>query len=724
MLASLNSAIANHNNQKKLSNVSNIPFLSKDIKVKVATSDFIGSHDIEPKNIGYFDNMQTLLYKANKSVYFIKAIDKDKIIDKKECQNILNINYNNHKDDYTLNLETQYEENDKLFLVFEGIKKYLSFEKFLKKNSKYINEDILLSIFKQILESTKFLHENKIYGCQLFLRSYIYDKMTQTIKLTDTGFSKIFDSSFNSYDNTLENGFKFNEYTPPEMLTNIGNYFVKDDLEQLKNEYYDIWQLGILFYKIATIGQSPYNDEKNEALRDCIVNKNINYTKLDKYNSKIAQIIDKMLQIEPKNRYKIKELLSIMQCKDNNIRVNIEKSNNEEVISMKMVNKGKKVIESDFNLAKEFNNKDILFGIKIQGKLVNNKDTLIKQEIYPDGSVLPLFKTNKLSKLNIVDQSLLLDLAYKLNSLDKEYEKLNENKLALHNITNYVNINLMELNKIDDETINALIKKFNDLMLAKIEANELYEEMLKEKGEFAQDKYKALISNLIYEIKKLGIDLDQEKLTNEKLRKKIKEQEKKIMDLKNEHQEIVEFYQKKIEILEDVIFSSENSDNKRLNENDLKKKNKLIYDALANSIENFTETNNKLRNSIEENLSKFKDNKKSWLEQILKAKNDFRDEMKYYLQKSVQAPKIYNFNKMESEDLSLVNKKNEMIEKLKKEIAELKRVNKEQNNTIVNNTDYIQDLYKNLKEKNDNIEQLEKQNEELNNIIKKNKNNK
>ncbi len=161
-----------------------------------------------------------------------------------------------------------------------------------------------------------------------------------------------------------------------------------------------------------------------------------------------------------------------------------------------------------------------------------------------------------------------------------------------------------------------------------------------------------------------------------------------------------------------------------MNENDLKKKNKLIYDALANSIENFTETNNKLRNSIEENLSKFKDNKKSWLEQILKAKNDFRDEMKYYLQKSVQAPKIYNFNKMESEDLSLVNKKNEMIEKLKKEIAELKRVNKEQNNTIVNNTDYIQDLYKNLKEKNDNIEQLEKQNEELNNIIKKNKNNK
>ena len=82
--------------------------------------------------------------------------------------------------------------------------------------------------------------------------------------------------------------------------------------------------------------------------------------------------------------------------------------------------------------------------------------------------------------------------------------------------------------------------------------------MLKDKEEFTQDKFKALISNLLYEIKRLGIELDQEKSTNEKLKKKIKEQEKKNLDLKNEHQERVEFYQKKIEVLEEVIFSIEN----------------------------------------------------------------------------------------------------------------------------------------------------------------------
>ena len=85
--------------------------------------------------------------------------------------------------------------------------------------------------------------------------------------------------------------------------------------------------------------------------------------------------------------------------------------------------------------------------------------------------------------------------------LEKEYKKLDENKLAVYNITNYVNSNLKELNKTDNDNINLLIKKFNNLQLSKIETNDLYEEMLRNKGEFAQDKFKALISNLIYEIK-------------------------------------------------------------------------------------------------------------------------------------------------------------------------------------------------------------------------------
>jgi len=715
--------VSSSNLQRSSKKVRDLQHLQS-FKVQVNIKDFIGSPNIEPKNLGFFDDVQTLLYKENKNAFYIKTINKKNIIDK-NYQRILNINYDifnskGHIGKYTLNLETQCEDNENLFLVFEGIKRYTSLEKYLKKHSSNITEENLIIIFRQIIESANFLHNNNIYGCQLYLSSYIYDILTETIKLTDTGFSKIFDSSKNIYDHELQNGFKFNEYTPPEVFTKLGDSVSKSEVEKIQNASFDIWQMGILFFKIAVNGESPYDNAKNESLKECIINKNINYTKLDKYNSQIAQIIDKMLQKDPEKRYNINQLLSLLQSEDNTIPLlNIQVPNKKEsVITMNMVQKEENnpKMEKDIIINEETNkndestdnnNKDLLNGIKIQGNLVTDNNILMNQEIYPDGSVLPIFKNKYLNRFQSnVDQSLISDLAYKLNLLEKEYQKLDENKLAVYNITNYINNYLKELNTIDNDNINYLIKKFNNLMLSKIETNDLYEEMLKDKEEFTQDKFKALISNLLYEIKRLGIELDQEKSTNEKLKKKIKEQEKKNLDLKNEHQERVEFYQKKIEVLEEVIFSIEN---KNINNNDLKNKNKLIYNALISSIENFTELNKTLKKSLEENILKFKDNKKNWLEDIIKAKEDFRNEMSFYLKKSVNEPKIYNFYKTEKQEIK--NKTKENVELLKKEIEELRNVNKELNNSIIQNTNYKIKTEKELKEKDEEIEILK---EELN----------
>ena len=714
------SSSSNLINQKISKDIEAQLHLQKDFKVQVSLNDFIGRKDTQPKNLGFFDDILTLLYKDNKTSYYIKIIDKKNIINN-SYKTILNMNYNinqsNHIDDYIINLETHWEDNERLFLVFEGIKRYTLLENLLKKHSSNITEENLFIIFRQILESVNYLHQNSIFGCCLYLSSFIFDKLTLTIKFTDLGFSKVFLSDKNIYDNELQNGYKFNEYTPPEVFAKMGSSYNLTEIDKLKNAKFDVWQLGILFYKIASFGESPYDDAKNENLKDSIISKNINYSKLDKYNSQIVQIIDKMLQISPANRYSINQLLNLIQFKDNKIPLlNIQMSRKEDIaISANMVNEEKKKIGNDFKYEKEINyveedineyndkNKIILNGVKIQGNLINDKNSMINQEIYPDGSVLPSFKNKFLNKLNNVDQNLVLDLAYKLTLLDKEYKKLDENKLAVYNITNYVNNNLKELYTIDSENINLLIKKFNDLLLSKKETIDLYEEMVKEKGEFAQDKFKALISNLIYEIKKLGIELEQEKSTSEKLRKKIKEQEIRNLDLKNEHQEKIEFYQKKIEILEEVIFSTEN---KSLNETDFKNKNKLIYTALANSIQNFTEVNTQLKASLEDNITKFKETKKNWLEDIIKAKEDFRNEMSFYLQKSVEQPTIYNFEKKENKDNTKDNKKNEEIEKLKKQIVELKETIKEQNNTIINNTNYIRDIDKQLKDKKEEIEEL------------------
>ena len=740
----------NEKNIPVLSIDNDIPsHLKKDFKIPVNSADFMKLKDDQNRNLGFFDDVMALLYKNNKNIYYVKAIEKKNIIND-SYQNILNQIYslNNNKlnnkniniFDYIINLETHWEDTERLFLVFEGIKKYSLLESILKNHSKNITEENIITIFRQLLETVDFLQENNIYGCNLYIDSLIYDKHCQTIKLTDIGFSKFYKSNKNLFDNKLQNGFEFNEYFPPEFISKMNDSSNIYTQENLQNSYYDVWQLGILFYKIATFGDSPYDDAKDENLKESIMNKNINYSKLNNYSPQITQIIDKMLQIDPNNRYTIKQLLNLEIFKSLNKipLLNINTKNEDKPITMNMVNKEKgrnKDVKIDMasllenmeakkkaselnNINNEENeknmdenrflinsNKEILNQIRIQGNLVNDKNTMVSQEIYPDGSVLPIFKNNKyLNKFNNVDNNLVLDLSNKLSLLQKEYKKLDENKLAVYNITNYVNNNIKELNNIDNDNIELLIKKFSNLHLSKIETNDLYEEMVRNKGEFAQDKFKALISNLIYEIKRLEIELEQEKSTSEKLRKKIKEQEKRNMDLKNECQEKVEFYEKKIELLEEVIF---NVDNKSLNTpEEIKKNNKLIYDALVNSIKDFTNVNIQLKTSLEENLEKFKENKKFWLQDIIKAKENFRNEMKFYLQKSIEQPKIYNFEKKENKEASNKNEKEEIIKELKRKITELNDLVNDQKTLIDHNTNFIKELKKEIKSKDEKIEEL------------------
>ena len=711
----------------------NIPsHLAKDFKTQVSQSDFVRLKDEPNKSLGFFDEVLSLLYKNNKTLYYVKAIDKKNGIINNSYMDTLNTIYklNDYPEkvkniniyDYIINLQTHWEDNDRLFLVFNGIKRYTLFENLIKNHSENITEENIIAIFRQILEVVNFLHENNIFGCNLYLSSFIFDKYSQTIKFTDLGFSKVFSSSKKLNDNILSNGLEFNEYAPPEFIGRDYDPSFTFEVDKIKNSYFDIWQLGILFYKIATFGESPYDDAKNEVLKECIMNKNINYSRLNKYSPQISQIIDKMLQTLPTNRYSIKQLLNLDPFKlvTKIPLVNIIFKNEDKAITMNMVNSQKgKIKDSKIDMASILDNldakkktsreisikegKNILDQIKIQGNIVNDKNSIISQEIYPDGSVIPTFKNKFLNKFNNIDKNLVLDLSYKLTLLEKEYKKLEENKLAVYNITNYVNSNLKELNKAGNDNIDLLIKKFNNLQLSKIETNDLYEEMLRNKGEFAQDKFKALISNLIYEIKRLNIELEQEKSTSEKLRKKIKDQEKRNMDLKLEHQEKVEFYEKKIELLEEVIF---NDDNKNVNNNKNYKNNELIYKALNNSMKDFAEVNIQLKTSLEENLAKFKENKKFWLQDMIKAKENFRNEMSFYLSKSLEQPKIYNFEKRENKGISNKNEKNEKIEELNKQVAELYDLINEQKLTIDSNINIIKELKRDIKTKDDKIEEL------------------
>jgi serine/threonine protein kinase len=723
-------------------------YLLKDFKNQVSQSDFLILKDEPGKNFGIFDDVFCLMNKNNKKIYFLKIIDKKDIINQ-SYQKILNIIYNlnysnknNNSGDYIINLQTQWEKNDKLFLIFDSIKKYSSLDDLIKNYSENITEENILLIFKHILESVNILHENNIYGCNLNLNSFIYDMESKTIKLTDPGFSKIFKSLKNIKDNKLENGFEFNEYIPPELITRMTD---SPDLilqEKMKNMQYDIWQLGILFYKIATFGKSPYSNLKDEELRKSILNKNLIYSSINKYSNKIVQIIDKMLQRTPTERAKIKDLLNLdyFKISDKKPVINFEFINDNKIVDMDMINKEKEKIkdvkidmftvfdsleaktrnsnkeieiigkksEDDKN---ENNNKNLLKNISVQGNIVNNKNIVVLQEIFPDGSVIPSFQKKFLNKFNDIDNDLVINLSNKLALLEREYKNIEETKLAIKNITNYINDKITEKNINDNKEFDSLIKIYKNIKSKKNETLDLFEEIKKNKENIPEGKIKILISNLLTEIKNLDIELNHEKELKSVYLNKINEFDKIIENIKSDYQEKIKFYEEKIDVLEDVIFNVENTN---MNKNDMINNNKLIYQALTNSMKSFTEINLKLRQNLEEGLSKYDKDNNDWINNLVKAKDNLRDEIKYCLEKEKEKenPKIITLDKKDNKDTLIKNKKDEKIEELTKK-------NKESIEIINNLKSKLDQSTTTINQLNEKLLNQEKQINELNKLLNK-----
>ena len=506
-------------------------YLLKDFKSIVSLADFMTDKkdDTSIKNFGIFDDIIPLMYKNNKKMYYLKIIEKSNIINK-SYQSYLNNVYALHSSnkniniyDFMINLETQWENNDKLYLIFEGIKQYCSLDDLIKNN---ITEENILIIYKDILECINLLHENNIFGINIDLNSFIYDIEAKRIKLTDIGFSKIFKLENIIKKNKLKNGYEFNEYIPPEFLNKMDDEQNINIQEKLKNAQYDIWQLGILFYKIAALGKSPYENAKDEELKEKILDNKYIYSNLNKCPPIIIQIIDKMLQRIPIERYNIKQLLNL-DCikKIYNSRLIINKNENK-VLNMNMINREKdKLRDSDImNLlnnmkAKEIddknenneNKKNLLNNIVIQGNIINNKNIIINQEIYPEESVLPLFKKKLLNKFNDIDNDLVINLSKKLALLDKEYKNIDEIKSAIFIITKYINDIINEKNKNDNKDIELLIEKYKSIKFKQNDKQDLLNDLLKYKENLTFDKYKDLISNLIYNMQKIDIDLGIEK---------------------------------------------------------------------------------------------------------------------------------------------------------------------------------------------------------------------
>ena len=654
-------------------------------------------------NLGYLGQSLKITYLKNKKeLYFLKPLDKDFLLKTINLPTILE-NIYKCNNEYSIELITHLEDEKNIYFIFNYLEKYSTLLDFIK--NKNFNEETLLIIYKQILLSINNLHKNKIYGCNLHLSSFIFDEINKKIKFTDNGFSKMLKK--NKRNSYKYKNIEFTEYTPSEYLISMKN---NNDNNNIINEKYDMWQIGILFYKIATKNEiSPYPQCKNvEEFYNKVLKCNINLNYLKNYSSDILQIISKLLNKNPNERYSIDHLLKLEPFDIKSLI--IEDNSNNNSINKNLISFSSKHLSTEsFNISNN-NINELDLSSTSSFKKLNNENSIFPNINY----ISPLKNMDKKvynSSYNKLDKNKIIDISNKLIEIDKENKKISD----AFTVIKYINKNVTDIindcyfNYEDDS--NFFINKLNDLGINE-KSNFLYED-INNNNKTKEEKYELLINNLIYENKKLHIQIEEENKNNKNLNKKIEDLEKEKDTNFKKYNEKINLLENKIDLLENIIFPNSN-----LNNNNDIINNKLLLQTLNVSIKNFEETNLKIlnisdniKNDINNELLKFLNEKENYINILIKSKEKFKNKVLDYLNKEKENNNNNNIDNNNNKDSNnLLNKK---IEDLNKTIDLLKNEIKEQSNIILNNEKIMKEMNLKIQEDKKIINELEEKNMKL-----------
>ena len=178
---------------------------------------------------------------------------------------------------------------DYLYLILEHCQ-LGSLEDIVKKRGPFHGTQ-LLGIFKEILTALNYVHSKKVAHSDIKPGNILIDKYGRA-RLADFGFSKRF---LDSDISTQRAGSL--QYIPPEILCNT----------QFDPFMADVWSTGITFYFLA-VGNLPWPNLHIEML-NAIKNGIIIFP--DNINPSIKMLIQKMVQLNPKDRSTVQNLLDL-----------------------------------------------------------------------------------------------------------------------------------------------------------------------------------------------------------------------------------------------------------------------------------------------------------------------------------------------------------------------------------------------------------------------------
>ena len=250
---------------------------------------------IFPKQLGCgsFGRVFLVSHNETNELFALKTIEKRKIMitygnldiiyneinihSKLSHQNIIKV-YNVFEDEETINIIMEYAKNDNLYQL-------------IKKEKNGFSESKAFDYFIQVINAVYYLHSNNIIHRDIKPENLLLCE-DNNLKLCDFGWAK---------ELTLENRSTFcgtMEYMAPEIVGSENyDYSV------------DIWSLGILLYELL-FGHSPFKANSTNNIIQNIKSHELNYDdKNKKISNSCKDLIQKLLNINPQKRLKIKDIL-------------------------------------------------------------------------------------------------------------------------------------------------------------------------------------------------------------------------------------------------------------------------------------------------------------------------------------------------------------------------------------------------------------------------------
>ena len=683
---------------------------------------------------GGFGEVWKVNHKKTGDTYVIKVLDKESL----KLQNLISqlnleirIMYKCHHP-HLMQLINHYEDDDNFFMIMPYASRGQLYT-LLRKSTRF-DQRTTAQFIRETISAVKYLHEHHVIHRDIKPENILLDQ-NYRVKLSDFGWSNFCDEN-----ETRKTFCGTPEYLSPEMV------------KKLPHDYrVDIWSLGVLLFECLA-GYPPFTGQSEEELF-----KNIKQVKIHwpiDFPPLAKNLVMKILKLNPKERPSLDEILKHSWFTHNppirpplaNKFINERKILESHLINVKPTNiEVKEKLDKLFPNLVETNEKNNEEEEKIIDKEQKRKETIIKmKEIYNNLNQSFYFNDtvniNNSNKVNNVldDEKFVSSETIKKEKIkdnkgikelkeehEKEKEKLNREIINLNkkikNLENennkYKNEN-MKLNEENSLNVNKVKDIIEKEKIIEKERKELFDEIEQKNNNLLELKTKYNEVNTEKE-RLLKENIEKENKINE-LNKLLEmkennnnENEKIIIKLQNEKNEIYNTYQKKLSEMQNYILQESDS-----NENDGGQRMSSVLNLLEENIKDFKEVFIKKLNNLEKNTELFNktriDNENK-IEKIISNGYDIFSNLVNNSNNTIKDNLIKIKNEIENNDKDN-NKKKEIEKWYKTQIDELLNYK----NKVIDNEVIIEKLKNennNLNEKIKIIQEKEKEKQAKINIF-------